>query len=130
MLVIGQPLARPQIALGGAAPVAVDRRDPDDNRTAGVETDILDEEIAQRGLARHDAAVLRRQPRSAPAAHSSRRSGQSNHREGQKWISYSNCPRSVRRGAAGVKPKRMPAFHFREPGPSWATEPKSCGPTR
>ena len=59
-----------------------------------------------------------------------RHDGQAKRRAGQKWISYSSCPRSVRRGAAEVKPKRIPAFHFSEPGPNRTTEPKSCGPMR
>src|SRR5205823_4026952 len=52
VLVIGQKLAQPQIALGGAAPIAIDRGDPGKDRTAGVETDILGEKIAQRCFAR------------------------------------------------------------------------------
>src|ERR1700687_5497353 len=106
VLVIGQPLAWPQIALGGAALGAVDRRDPGEDRTACVETDILDEEIAQRRLARHDDAVLRGKRDGAARPQKGRRDGEANHQASQKWISYSNCQRSVCRGAAGVKPKR------------------------
>jgi hypothetical protein len=44
--VIGQLFARDQVALGGAAPIAVDRADPFEDTTRRVEADVLDQEIA------------------------------------------------------------------------------------
>ena len=130
VLVIRQLLARAQIALGDAGRVAIGGAQPDPHRADRIEADVLDHEIAQRrGVADRRALVVG--PRdTAGQPQRCRGRGKAEQRADQKCISYSSCPRSVRRGAAGVKPKRIPAFHFSEPGPSRTTEPKSCGPMR
>src|ERR1700719_533473 len=63
VLVIREPLSGPQIALVDATGIAVDRAHAGQRRAAPIETDVLDQEIADRRGRRHD--VLRPSPRGA-----------------------------------------------------------------